>query len=98
MNHDRSDVGVATRGGEASLGIDDELGATLQLWRAPNPIGPVFRPWLWSGPHPGSAGAAPNAGALQSVRVVLSVSSSTVEGGRHLAQADQGVPGLTGHL
>ena len=44
MNHDRerSDVVAATGGGDTSLGIDDEVGATIQLWRAPNRIWPGF--------------------------------------------------------
>lgn len=44
MNHDRerSDVVAATRGGDISLGMDDEVGATIQLWRAPNRIWPAF--------------------------------------------------------
>jgi hypothetical protein len=44
MNHDpeRSDVVAATRGGDTSLGMDDEVGATIQLWRAPNRIWPAF--------------------------------------------------------
>jgi hypothetical protein len=44
MNHDRegSDVVAATRSGDSSLGMDDEVGATIQLWRAPNRIWPAF--------------------------------------------------------
>ena len=44
MNHDRerSDVVAATRGGDTSLGMDDEVGATIQLWRAPSRIWPAF--------------------------------------------------------
>ena len=44
MNHDRerSDGVAATRGGDTSLGMDDEVGATIQLWRAPNRIWPAF--------------------------------------------------------
>jgi hypothetical protein len=44
MNHDRksSDAVAATRGGDTSLGMDDEIGATIQLWRAPNRIWPAF--------------------------------------------------------
>jgi hypothetical protein len=44
MNHDRakSDVVAATRGGDTSLGMDDEVGAVIQLWRAPNRIWPAF--------------------------------------------------------
>ena len=44
MNHDseRSDDVAATRGGDTSLGMDDEVGATIQLWRVPNRIWPGF--------------------------------------------------------
>ncbi|MGP8150842.1 MAG: hypothetical protein ACLPXU_09165 [Acidimicrobiales bacterium] len=44
MNHDRerSDVVAATRREDTSLGMDDEVGATIQLWRAPNRIWPGF--------------------------------------------------------
>ena len=44
MNHDResSDVAAATRGGDTPLGMDDEVGATIQLWRAPNRIWLAF--------------------------------------------------------
>jgi|SRR6202034_2177183 len=44
MNHDRerSDVVAATGGGDSSLGMDDEVGAIIQLWRAPNRIWPAF--------------------------------------------------------
>jgi hypothetical protein len=44
MNHDRerSDVVAATRNGDTLLGMDDEVGATIQLWRAPNRIWPAF--------------------------------------------------------
>ena len=44
MNHDRerSDVVAATRGADTSLGMDDEVGATIQLWRAPNRVWPAF--------------------------------------------------------
>jgi hypothetical protein len=44
MNHDgeRSDVVAATRNGDASRGMDDQVGATIQLWRAPNRIWPAF--------------------------------------------------------
>ncbi len=44
MNHEResSDVVAATRGGDTSLGMDDHVGATIQLWRAPNRIWPAF--------------------------------------------------------
>jgi hypothetical protein len=44
MNHDgeRSDVGAATGGGDTSPGMDDQVGATIQLWRAPNRIWPAF--------------------------------------------------------
>jgi hypothetical protein len=44
MDHDgeRSDGVAATRGGDTSLGTDDEVGATIQLWRAPDRIWPAF--------------------------------------------------------
>jgi hypothetical protein len=44
MNHDRerSDGVAATRAGDTSPGMDDEVGATIQLWRAPNQIWPAF--------------------------------------------------------
>ena len=44
MEHDRErSEGVAATGGrESSLGMDDEVGATIQLWRAPNRIWPAF--------------------------------------------------------
>ena len=44
MNHDRevSDVVAGARDGDNSLGVDDEVGATIQLWRAPNRIWPAF--------------------------------------------------------
>jgi len=44
VNHDpeRSEVVAATRGGDTSLGMDDEVGATIRLWRAPNRIWPAF--------------------------------------------------------
>ena len=44
MNHDRerSDVVPATGGGDTSLGMDNEVGATIRLWRAPNRIWPAF--------------------------------------------------------
>lgn len=44
MNHDRerSDVVAATRDGDASLGIDDGVGATIQLRRVPNRIWSAF--------------------------------------------------------
>jgi hypothetical protein len=32
----------ATRGGDTSLGMDDQVGATIQLWRAPNRIWPAY--------------------------------------------------------
>lgn len=41
-DRERSDVVAATRGGDTSLGMDDEVGATIQLWRAPNRIWPAF--------------------------------------------------------
>jgi hypothetical protein len=44
MNVDRetSDIGAATGAGDTSRGIDDQVGATIQLWRAPNRIWPEF--------------------------------------------------------
>jgi hypothetical protein len=44
MNHDheRSDVVAATKGGDISQAMDDQVGATIQLWRAPNRIWPAF--------------------------------------------------------
>jgi hypothetical protein len=44
MNHDRErpDVAGATRGRDPLLGMDDEVGATIRLWRAPNRIWPAF--------------------------------------------------------
>jgi hypothetical protein len=43
MNHDRarSDA-AATRGGDTSPGMNDKVGATIQLWRAPNRIWAAF--------------------------------------------------------
>jgi hypothetical protein len=41
-DRERSDVVEATRGGDTSLRMDDEVGATIQLWRAPNRIWPAF--------------------------------------------------------
>jgi hypothetical protein len=42
--HDRErvDIAAVTRGEDASLGMDDPVGATIQLWRAPNRIWPAF--------------------------------------------------------
>src|ERR1700689_3441138 len=44
MNHDRErpDVAGATGGRDPLLGMDDEVGATIQLFRAPNRIWPAF--------------------------------------------------------
>ena len=44
MNHDRerSDVVAATGGGDTSPGTEDEVGATIQLWRAPSRVWPAF--------------------------------------------------------
>lgn len=44
MDHDpeRSDVVEATRGANTSLSMDGQVGATIQLWRAPNRIWPAF--------------------------------------------------------
>jgi hypothetical protein len=44
MNHDRegSDVVAATRGADTPLSTGDAVGATIQLWRAPNRIWPAF--------------------------------------------------------
>jgi hypothetical protein len=43
MNQDeRSDNARATTGGDAPLGTDDQIGATIQLWRSPNRIWPAF--------------------------------------------------------
>jgi hypothetical protein len=43
MTHDgESDVGAATSGGGTSRGRDGRVGATIQLWRAPNRIWPVY--------------------------------------------------------
>jgi hypothetical protein len=44
MNEDRerSDVVAAPRSGDTSQGIDDEGGATIELWRSPNRIWPAF--------------------------------------------------------
>src|ERR1700733_15820548 len=44
MTDDResSDVVAATKIGGTSLGVDDEVGARIQLWRAPNRIWPAF--------------------------------------------------------
>ncbi len=44
MNHDgqRSDAVAAPGGGDAPRGMKDRVGATIQLWRAPNRIWPAF--------------------------------------------------------
>ena len=44
MKDDREsfDVVAATRGGDTSLGLDDEVGATIQVWRAPSRVWPAF--------------------------------------------------------
>jgi hypothetical protein len=44
MNHDdeTSDVPAAARGRDASRSMDHRVGATIQLWRAPNRIWPAF--------------------------------------------------------
>jgi hypothetical protein len=44
MNHDRdeSDVGKATKGADTQLGMDDNVRATIQLWRAPNRLWPAY--------------------------------------------------------
>jgi hypothetical protein len=44
MNHDRegSDVAASTRGGDTSLGGGHEIGATIELWRAPSRVWPAF--------------------------------------------------------
>jgi hypothetical protein len=44
VNHDResADLVSAPRVGDTSLGTDDRVGATIQLWRAPNRIWPAF--------------------------------------------------------
>ena len=44
VNHDpeRSDGVGPTRDADTSLGVDDEAGATIRLWRAPNRIWPAF--------------------------------------------------------
>jgi hypothetical protein len=44
MNDDRerTDAVPATVGVASSLGMDNEVGATIQLWRAPNRIWPAF--------------------------------------------------------
>lgn len=33
---------MATRGGDTPLGMKDEVGATIRLWRSPNRIWPAF--------------------------------------------------------
>jgi hypothetical protein len=44
MSHDGegSDVGAATSGRDTSQGMHHQVGATIQLWRAPNQIWPAF--------------------------------------------------------
>lgn len=44
MTHDgeRSDVVAPTKTGDTSLSMDDEVGATIKLWRAPSRIWPAF--------------------------------------------------------
>jgi hypothetical protein len=44
MSHDGegSDVGAATSGRDTSQGMHHQVGATIQLWRAPNRIWPAF--------------------------------------------------------
>jgi hypothetical protein len=44
MNHDgeRPDVVAATGRGDTSLGMGDEVGATIRLWRAPSRVWPAF--------------------------------------------------------
>jgi len=44
MNQDgeTSDVVAATGAGEFSLGAEDEIGATIRLWRAPSRVWPAF--------------------------------------------------------
>jgi hypothetical protein len=41
-DRERSDAGAATQGGDTSLGIDAEAGATIQLRRVANRIWPAF--------------------------------------------------------
>jgi hypothetical protein len=41
LDDERSDA-AATRGGDTSLGMSDKVGATIQLWRAPNRIWGAF--------------------------------------------------------
>jgi hypothetical protein len=41
-SRERSDVGAVTGGGDTSEGLGDQVGATIQLWRAPNRIWPAF--------------------------------------------------------
>ncbi len=44
MKHDResSDAVAATSGGDTSTGMDEEVGATIRLWRAPSRVWPAF--------------------------------------------------------
>jgi hypothetical protein len=44
VNNDgeRSEGVAATRGGDTSRSMDDQVGASIQLWRAPNRIWPGF--------------------------------------------------------
>jgi hypothetical protein len=44
MNRDgeRSDGGTRSGGGDTSRRVDDQVGATIRLWRAPNRIWPGF--------------------------------------------------------
>ncbi len=45
MNHDREtsfDAVATTKGGDTPPGLDGKVGATIQLWRAPNRIWPAF--------------------------------------------------------
>jgi len=42
QNREGSDVVAATTGGDTPLGTDDEVGATIKLWRAPNRVWPAF--------------------------------------------------------
>src|ERR1019366_4677191 len=95
MNHDRerSDVVAATRGADTSLGMDDEVGATIQLWRAPNRVWPAVSD---RGCGPGRIPARPGPGPTpEPCNRWCQRLPRRLEGGRHLAQADQGVPGLT---
>jgi hypothetical protein len=42
LDRERSDVVADTSGGGTSMSMDDEIGATIRLWRAPNRIWPAF--------------------------------------------------------